>query len=214
MIADFDGDITAIIKDGKECDCPILTTRNMVVMPGVVVPIMLGREASVNVARYLDKDKDKRVCAIMCQKNPDKEYPDNKEDLYDMGVMARLVRIIELPSSNAVTAIFQATTRCRLEKITSKRAYLKGHVQPVPEHVPAKDDTEYKSIADNVRSSNQELIRMDDDIPDEGFMGFINIEDNTMLINFACTNLPFSVEDKIDCFELMTCGSADLSCLN
>ena len=197
MIADFDGDITAIIKDGKECDCPILTTRNMVVMPGVVVPIMLGREASVNVARYLDKDKDKRVCAIMCQKNPDKEYPDNKEDLYDMGVMARLVRIIELPSSNAVTAIFQATTRCRLEKITSKRAYLKGHVQPVPEHVPAKDDTEYKSIADNVRSSNQELIRMDDDIPDEGFMGFINIEDNTMLINFACTNLPFSVEDKI-----------------
>ena len=197
MIADFDGDITAIIKDGKECDCPILTTRNMVVMPGVVVPIMLGREASVNVARYLDKDKDKRICAIMCQKNPDKEYPDNKEDLYDMGVMARLVRIIELPSSNAVTAIFQATTRCRLEKITSKRAYLKGHVQPVPEHVPAKDDTEYKSIADNVRSSNQELIRMDDDIPDEGFMGFINIEDNTMLINFACTNLPFSVEDKI-----------------
>ena len=197
MIADFDGDITAIIKDGKECDCPILTTRNMVVMPGIVVPILLGREASVNVARYLDKDKDKRVCAIMCQKNPDNEYPDNKEDLYDMGVMARLVRIIELPSSNAVTAIFQATTRCRLEKITSKRAYLKGHVQPVPEHVPAKDDTEYKSIADNVRSSNQELIRMDDDIPDEGFMGFINIEDNTMLINFACTNLPFSVEDKI-----------------
>lgn len=197
MIADFDGDITAIIKDGKECDCPILTTRNMVVMPGIVVPILLGREASVNVARYLDKDKDKRVCAIMCQKNPDKEYPDNKEDLYDMGVMARLVRIIELPSSNAVTAIFQATTRCRLEKITSKRAYLKGHVLPIPEHVPAKDDTEYKSIADNVRSSNQELIRMDDDIPDEGFMGFINIEDNTMLINFACTNLPFSVEDKI-----------------
>ena len=197
MIADFDGDITAIIKDGKECDCPILTTRNMVVMPGVVVPILLGREASVNVARYLDKDKDKRVCAIMCQKNPDNEYPDKKDDLYDVGVMARLVRIIELPSSNAVTAIFQATTRCRLEKITSKRAYLKGHVLPVPEHVPAKDDTEYKSIADNVRSSNQELIRMDDDIPDEGLMGFINIEDNTMLINFACTNLPFTVEDKI-----------------
>ena len=197
MIADFDGDITAVIKDGKECDCPILTTRNMVVMPGVVVPILLGREASVNVARYLDKDKEKRVCAIMCQKNPDNEYPDKKEDLYDVGVMARLVRIIELPSSNAVTAIFQATTRCRLEKITSKRAYLKGHVQPVPEHVPAKDDTEYKSIADNVRSSNQELIRMDDDIPDEGLMGFINIEDNTMLINFACTNLPFTVEDKI-----------------
>lgn len=197
MIADFDGDITAIFKDGKECDCPILTTRNMVVMPGVVVPILLGREASVNVARYLDKDKEKRVCAIMCQKNPDNEYPDKKEDLYDVGVMARLVRIIELPSSNAVTAIFQATTRCRLEKIISKRAFLKGHVLPIPEHVPAKDDTEYKSIAENVRSSNQELIRLDDDIPDEGLMGFINIDNNTMLINFACTNLPFPVEDKI-----------------
>ena len=197
MFADFEGDITAIFKDGKECDCPILTTRNMVVMPGVIVPVLLGRETSINVARYLERDIHKRVCAIVCQKDPENEFPEKKDDLYDVGVMARLVRIIEMPTSSAVTAIFQATTRCKLEKINSKRPYLKGHVVPMPESVPAEEDTEFSSIVDNVRSSTQELIHLNDDIPDEGTMAFMNINNDTMLINFACTNLPFPVEDKI-----------------
>ncbi len=197
MFADFEGDITAIFKDGKECDCPILTTRNMVVMPGVIVPVLLGRETSINVARYLERDTNKRVCAIVCQKDPENEFPEKKDDLYDVGVMARLVRIIEMPTTSAVTAIFQATTRCKLEKINSKRPYLKGHVVPMPESVPSPDDTEFSSIVDNVRSSTQELIHLNDDIPDEGTMAFMNINNDTMLINFACTNLPFPVEDKI-----------------
>ncbi len=197
MFADIEGDITAIFKDGKECDCPILTTRNMVVMPGVIVPVLLGRETSINVARYLERDIHKRVCAIVCQKDPENEFPEKKDDLYDVGVMARLVRIIEMPTTSAVTAIFQATTRCKLEKINSKRPYLKGHVVPMPESVPSPDDTEFSSIVDNVRSSTQELIHLNDDIPDEGTMAFMNINNDTMLINFACTNLPFPVEDKI-----------------
>ena len=197
MFADIEGDITAIFKDGKECDCPILTTRNMVVMPGVIVPVLLGRETSINVARYLERDIHKRVCAIVCQKDPENEFPEKKDDLYDVGVMANLVRIIEMPTSSAVTAIFQATTRCKLEKINSKRPYLKGHVVPMPESVPPKEDTEFSSIVDNVRSSTQELIHLNDDIPDEGTMAFMNINNDTMLINFACTNLPFPVEDKI-----------------
>lgn len=202
MFADIEGDITAIFKDGKECDCPILTTRNMVVMPGVIVPVLLGRETSINVARYLERDIQKRVCAIVCQKDPENEFPEKKDDLYDVGVMARLVRIIEMPTSSAVTAIFQATTRCKLEKINSKRPYLKGHVVPMPESVPAPEDKEFSSIVDNVRSSTRELIHLNDDIPDEGTMAFMNINNDTMLINFACTNLPFPVEDKIKLLKI------------
>ena len=197
MIADFDGDPSAIFEEGTECDCPILTTRNMVVLPGVFVPILLGREASLNIAHYLEKDDKKRVCAIMCQKDPDKEHPNSKEDLYDVGVMGRLVRTIELPSSNNITAIFQATTRCRLEKIVSKRSFLKGHVVPIPEFVPSKDDSEFRSIADNLRSALHELIRLNDDLPDEASLPFLHIDDNTMLINYVCTNFPFPVEEKI-----------------
>lgn len=202
MFADFEGDLSTIFKEGKECDCPILTTRNMVVMPGVLVPILLGRQPSINLAHFLNKDPKKRVCAIFCQKDPENEEPYDKNDLYDIGVMANLVRVIEMPSSNAVTAIFQATCRCTLEKITSRRNYLKGHVVPMPENVPAKNDTEFNSIVDNVRSATQDLIRLNDDIPDDSIMSFVNITNNTMLVNFACTNLPFPVEDKIRLIKL------------
>ncbi len=196
MFADFEGDISTIFKEGKECDCPILTTRNMVVMPGILVPILLGRQPSINLAHYLSKDSKNRICAIFCQKDPDNEQPYDKGDVYDIGVMAKLVRIIEMPASNAVTAIFQATCRCTLEKVTSRRSYLKGHVVPLPESVPDANDTEFNSIADNVRSVTQDLIRLNDDIPDDSIMSFMNITNNTMLVNFACTNLPFPVEDK------------------
>ena len=53
MFADYEGDISTIFKEGKECDCPILATRNMVVMPGILVPILLGRQPSINLAHYL-----------------------------------------------------------------------------------------------------------------------------------------------------------------
>ena len=202
MFADYEGDISTIFKEGKECDCPILTTRNMVVMPGILVPILLGRQPSINLAHYLSKDSKNRVCAIFCQKDPENEQPYDKSDVHDVGVMAKLVRIIEMPASNAITAIFQATCRCTLEKITSRRSYLKGHVVPLPESVPDANDTEFNSIADNVRSVTQELIRLNDDIPDDSIMSFMNITNNTMLVNFACTNLPFPVEDKARLIKL------------
>ena len=73
---------------------------------------------------------------------------------------------------------------------------------PLPESVPDANDTEFNSIADNVRSVTQELIRLNDDIPDDSIMSFMNITNNTMLVNFACTNLPFPVEDKARLIKL------------
>lgn len=61
---------------------------------------------------------------------------------------------------------------------------------PLPESVPDANDTEFNSIADNVRSVTQELIRLNDDIPDDSIMSFMNITNNTMLVNFACTTFP------------------------
>lgn len=197
MIADYEGDIASIFKEGKECDCPILPTRNMVVLPGIIAPVLLGRTTSISLARYLEKDPEKRMCAIFCQKDPNNDDPIHKDELHEVGVMAHLVRIIEMPSSNAVTAIFQATSRCKLEKISSHRNYLKGHVVPIPEKVPAKNDKEFNSIVDNIRSSTQDLIRLNDEIPDDSIMSFINITNNVMLVNFACTNLPIPLEDKV-----------------
>lgn len=201
MFADYDGDINELLNTGKEGEMPILATRNMVPFPGVLVPILLGRRLSTNLAKFLSKAPDKRECAIFCQKTPETDNP-KLEDLYDYGVFARLVRIIELPGSDNITAIFQSEGRCHLDSITSNKTYLKGYVTPAPETLPEANDREFDTIADNVRSSTEELIHLSDEIPDETIMTVRNLSNSMLLVNFACTNLPFPVEDKIRLLRL------------
>lgn len=196
MFADYEGDVANLFKGGKEGEYPILATRNMVPFPGVLVPIMLGRRASTNLARYLSKDPEHRLCAIFCQKNSDVDSP-VQEDLFNVGVYAHLVRVIEMPTSNNLTAIFQVLGRCKLEKITSRRSYLKGKVAPMPETMPDDSDREFDTIADNVRQSTTELIHANEEIPDDTIMTISNLTNNVLLVNFACTNIPFPLDDKI-----------------
>lgn len=196
MFADYDGDISGLLSQGAEADLPILPTRNMVVFPGILVPIMMARASSTALARYLAHDPEKRQCAIFCQKNADQDDP-GKGDLHTYGVFARLVRIIEMPGANELTAIFQATGRCRLDSIISRRTYLRGHVTPLPETMPAASDREFASITENVRSSTSELITLSEEIPDESIMTIRNLSNGVLLVNYACTNLPFPVEDKM-----------------
>lgn len=203
MIADFDGDVSNFFTPGEPGVLPLLTTRNMVLFPGVLVPILLGRKSSIGVARYLSKDSEKRKCVIVCQTDEDVENPDEK-DIYKYGVYARLIRIIEMPTSENITAIFQAYGRCKIEKITAKSPWLKGYVAPLAETMPEDNDREYATIIDDVKETTENLISINDDIPDDTIMAIKNLNNNMMVVNFACTNLPLPVSDKI---KLLKIGS-------
>ena len=134
MFADYEGDISTLLESNAPEELPVLATRNMVVFPGVLVPIFIGRKASVSLIRKLSKSEDP-ICAIFSQKDAEVDAPKQK-DLYAMGVYAHLVRVIDMPGSENITAIFQAHGRCRLESITATRPYLKGTATPVSGVVP------------------------------------------------------------------------------
>jgi ATP-dependent Lon protease len=196
MFADFDGDITDLLNTPAPEEIPVLATRNMVLFPGVLVPILIGRKASMNLAKKLSKSQEDNICGIFCQKNSDVDTPD-ANDLYEYGVYARLVRVIEMSSTNNVTAIFQAMGKCRLEKVTSIKPYYKGIVKAVPEEFPAGNDREYSTLVDDLRLTTEELIRGSDEIPDDLLLTLKNLTNDIMFTNFVCTNLPLSVKDKM-----------------
>ncbi len=196
MIADFDGDIKALFQTEAPAEVPILATRNMVLFPGVLVPILIGRKASMNLVKRLGKSSTDNICAIFCQKNSDIDTP-STGDLYEIGVYAHLVRVIEMPTPDTVTAIFQAQGKCALEKMTAVKPYHKGIVTPRPEELPDEKDREFATLSEDLRSTTEELIRKSEDIPDDMLMTVKNMSNDIMLTNFVCTNLPFSVKDKI-----------------
>ena len=196
MFADYEGDIANLLQTEAPEELPVLATRNMVVFPGVLVPIFIGRKESVSLIRKLSKSSDS-ICGIFSQKDAEIDTPKSK-DLYRMGVYAHLVRIIDMPGSDNMTAIFQAHGRCSLDKIVATRPYLKAKVSKVEDAIPTTITKELQAIIDDVRATTSDLIKRSEDIPNETLMTLKNISNDLLLINFLCTTLPFSSKDKME----------------
>ena len=192
MIADIDGDFANLINVDTPSELPILPVRNLVVFPGVVSPILIGRESSMRLVRKAEKTAG--MIGIVCQNDPDVEEP-GFEDLFTYGVYAKVVKQLTLPNG-AITAIIQGLGRLRLKAISAETPYLMGVVESAPEIMPEKRDKEWKTAMDDLRRQVEEFINISDEIPDEASFAIRNISNNVMALNFVCSNMPFSTKEK------------------
>ena len=194
MIADYDGDVTAILQGGANGEAPILATRNILIFPGVVCPILVGRNASLQVLE-LAKQQPNLLFGVIGQKDPEVNHP-KEEDLYEYGVYARIIKVIEMPNSGGnVTAIVQGLGRCKLLKLIRTRNMLKGILEKVPELLPG-NDAAFHAAVDDLRKIGKHFINKNEDIPNEATFALDNIHNDIILLNFICANMPFSNEDK------------------
>ena len=135
---------------------------------------------------------------MFCQHDQEVEHPDTK-DLFEYGVYARLVKILELPGpGNNITAIIQGLGRCRLNKLTANKPFLMGEISPAMEELPDADDKEFNTAMEDLRSTTTEYIRQNEDLPDESQFALNNISNDVIAVDFICTNLPFDIADKAE----------------
>lgn len=198
MIADIEGDFKDLINGvPTPSELPILAVRNLVLFPGVVSPILIGRESSSTLIRRAEKRS--LVIGIVCQRDPEVDEP-SKDDLYEYGVYAKVVKQLTLPNGN-ITAIIQALGRMRLIDLISDQPYLTGQVEPAPEVQPEKRDKEFRAAMQDLRQQVNDYINMSDEIPDEATFAVQNISNDVMALNFTCSNMPFSIKDKMMLLE-------------
>ncbi len=203
MIADFNGDISELLNVKVEGDCPILATRNMVLFPGILTPILIGRKQSHNLINSISK-KPSTIFAVFCQKNPDVDEP-TFNDLYPTGVFARLVKVLGVPGmGDNTTVIVQALGRCNLTSITKTRPYLKGACTLYAEELPDYNNNEFRTAIEDLKKTTIDFIDANDDYPDDAKFGMLNIQNDVLLVDYVCTNLPFTVSDKM---EMLECDS-------
>ncbi|MBR6446021.1 MAG: endopeptidase La [Prevotella sp.] len=197
MIADFEGDISKIFAMEVEGEVPILATRNIVLFPGIIAPIIVGREQSFNLVNKLKRNPD-MTFAVFCQKNSEIEEPE-EGDLCEYGTYAKLVRILDMPilGGNNLTIIVQALGRCRLEKFTAHHPYITALTTVAPEEMPEKRDKTWRTAFDDLRNTTIEYIHQNEDIPDESQFALNNIQNQVLAVNFICTNMPFSIADRM-----------------
>lgn len=196
MIADYEGDIVKLIHEGQSGVMPILATRNLVLFPGVITPIIIGRKQSLNLIKHLGKSKD-NIFAVFSQKSQRVENP-SFSDIYEYGVCARFIRALDFPgSSENITAIVQGLGRCRLTALLKKNPFLVGEVQQDYEVLFPYNDKEYMTAVEDLRNTCSEYIKKNDEMSDESQFALSNITQPDIFVNFVAANLPFSVEDKM-----------------
>ena len=198
MIADVDGDLKDLLNVQVPQAVPILAVRNLVLFPGVVSPILIGRDSSKKLVQKAEKTG--QVIGIVCQRDPDVDFP-MQEDLYEIGVYGKVMKQLTLPNGN-LTTIIQALGRFRLDKIVKTTPYLEGIVEQLEDIEPEKKDREFKTAIEDLRSMVNQYINVSEDIPDEATFAVKNISNNVMALNFVCSNMPFPVKEKMALLEM------------
>ena len=198
MIADIEGDFRDLITGKTPDNVPILPVRNLVLFPGVVSPILIGRDSSKMVVQKAEKRGD--LIGVICQRDPDVDVP-MQEDLYQIGVFAKVMKLLTLPNGN-ITAIVQCHGRLRLNQLTQTIPYLEGDVEPLEDIDPEKRDREFKTAMEDLRNIVNEYINVSEDIPDEATFAIKNISNDIMALNFVCSNMPFTTKEKMKLLEM------------
>jgi len=201
MFADYEGELPEL--DVKiEGEIPIFVTRNLVMFPGVLMPVLVGREATLKLVKYLE-DNPGTVFAVMSQKDGNIEEPKEK-DLYHTGIYARLVRAFDMPAGtngDSRTAILQGLGRCKLDAITSFTPYVKGLTTSIPDELSDKKDKEFITAVNDMKATAKEYIHGSEEIPDDAQFALDNITNPIVSVNYVCANMPFNVSDKIRLLE-------------
>ena len=197
MIADIEGDYNDLMLGDAPKVVPVLPVRNLVLFPGVVSPILIGRESSKLLIHQAEKKHI--TIGVVTQRDPEVDIP-VQADLYEVGVFAKVVKTLALPNGN-ITAIVQAQGRMKIERMLKGAPYLEFQVSALEEIQPEKNDREFKTASSDLREQVEKYIEISEEIPDEASFAIKNITNDIVALNFICSNMPFSVKEKMKLLE-------------
>ena len=159
-ILDGEGDIIPIIADGDDGELedmevpdviPILSLRNTVLFPGVVLPISIARPRSIQLIKEVYRTD--KVVGTAAQKDPETENP-RFEDLHPVGTIGQIVKLLEMPVGST-TAIIQGRKRMVLSEMVSDNPYFLAKVKPLPESKLEFVNKDFESHVHNVLRRQQ-----------------------------------------------------------
>ena len=197
MIAEFDGNEEELFKLDLGSVLPVLPLRNMVLFPTSVLPVSVGREASLQLIREMSENKG--YFAVVCQKDPTNEFPTFK-DVYHIGTIAKVIKIFEMPDGH-VTALLQGVQRVKIKRFTRTKPYLRGSIERLEEILPDKDNEEYNVLLEDCRNTVLKTMELTEGVPAEAIYAIRNMQSGISLINYLCINCDVSVEKKMEMLE-------------
>ena len=188
---DVDEDFSEGVEKIKD-EVPILPLRNMVLFPGVAMPVIVGRSKSLNlIQKYADK---RELIGVVCQRDASTEDP-KRNDLHDTGAIADILRVLDMPDGST-TIILQGKKRFKLLELTQDEPHLRGKIQLLEDKKPAKSDKEFNALIGAVKDLMIKILMTSSEPQRELIFSLKNNRNALYTINFGCANLLPSIAER------------------
>jgi len=179
-------------------ELPILAVRNTVLFPGVLIPITVGRQKSIKVVKKAYKGN--KIIGVLAQKNPKIEEP-TTGDLFRIGTVAKIVKMIVLPDGNT-TIIIQGKRRFEVDEFTSETPYMTAKVHLLKENFPKRSTKEVKALIQSIRDTAHKIMKLNPEIPKEAQIALDNIAKPSFLVHFLSSNINVEAKEKQNLLEI------------
>jgi ATP-dependent Lon protease len=169
----------------------ILPVRSFVVFPGTILPLTVGRAASI---KLLDETlPQSKIIGLLTQRDETKDDPE-PPDLYSVGTAAIVLRLLRQPD-NHIVIVVQGLRRFSLRKIVAASPFLRAEVELLNSKLPASTK-EWEATFRNLRDSAAKLFELTPDVPEQARAAVLSIDDPEQLADFLAPNLNVETAQK------------------
>ena len=171
---------------------PILTLRSSVLFPGAITPITVGRDKSIALVRAVNEEGG--MLGAVLQRESEIENP-TPADMYRVGTSARIIKILEMPNGN-LTVILNGLQKIEVGEYVSTEPYFKARVTALRDTTPDLKSLEFEALVDSIRETALGIINISPTMPKEAAFAIKNIDSKRGIINFICSNMELSDDDR------------------
>ena len=179
----------------------VLPIRNNVVYPGVMMPIAISKRSSLKLLRAAEKDGHSII--LLTQKNNDAKEP-GEQDLYSVGVIARVMQILPVPEMGKDTqmAIFEGQNRVQAVDFIEENGILMARAIEMAEEMPLKTDKQFKATVDTIKETIQKILSEHENAPSGLQTSIRNINSSPTLVNYVCAIYQMPTANKQGLLEI------------
>lgn len=176
---------------------PILTLRSSVIFPGSVTPITVGRAKSIALVRAVEADNG--ILGAVLQVDSEIEDP-QPDDMHKIGTSARILKILDMPNGN-LTVILAGLDKIEVGEYTVTQPYFKATVTPIQDSTPDTKNVEFTALVESIKEVTLNIIDISSAMPKEAAFAIKNLDSSRAIVNFICTNMDLSDDDRQQLLE-------------
>ncbi|PAT42782.1 endopeptidase La [Vandammella animalimorsus] len=181
---------------------PLLPLRDVVVFPGMVVPLFVGRAKSIK-ALELAMGQQRRI-VLVSQKSASLDEP-KAEDLFEIGCTAGIVQMLKLPDGT-VKVLVEGQERVRLHDVTELESHFQAQASVLRADAPQAPQQELEALRRAVMQQFEQYAKLNKKIPQDIAASIAGIDDASRLADTIMAHLPAKLEAKQALLETLDVG--------